>query len=366
LKTWFTSSPFDDDGTLLKALLIFMLLIIILIFLFGPPSYSVAGGRATLVQGIVLSPKIIPIVKLPPKPKVLYIAANPSFPPVIENTPMPTPIPAGGGVLHKIAFVSNRANGRHYQLYMMDANGKNLERLHTSTGFDRDPHFSYDGERLAFTSNRTGSYQIYILDLNTRAVSQITRGGCDKTNPFWSPNNQQILFTQHNQESAELGIMNADGTQARQLTNAFGHSHGYGFSPNGSWISFESTMNNRNEIFMYDILDKTSHPIIENDELTYQGDPVFSPAGHKLVFTSNSLEKGKRQLYIYDLDWKKYYRITHDDMDKDDPIFSPDGSKIAYVARWENAWNIFIMDADGKHVRNVTKSYYDHVVPSWR
>ncbi|MCK5242876.1 PD40 domain-containing protein [bacterium] len=366
MKIRFTSSPFDDDGTLLKALLLFVLLIIILVFLFGPPVYPVPTGRTANVPGIILSSKIVPIMKITTKPKVLYLAEKSSFPPVIANTPQPTPTPAGGGILHKIAFASNRADGRHYQLYMMDANGKKMERLHESNSFDRDPHFSYDGTRLAFTSNRTGRYQIYILDLATRAVKQITHGRNDKTNPFWSPNNQQILFTSHNQESAELGIMNAEGTGIRQLTNDFGHSHGYGFSPNGSWISFESTRNNRNEIFMYDILAKTSTPIIANDELTYQGDPVFSPAGRKLVFTSNNSDKNKRQLYIYDLDWKKYYRITHDDMDKDDPIFSPDGSKIAYVACWENAWNIFITDADGKHARNVTKSYYDNVVPSWR
>jgi len=318
LKIWFNSSPFDDDGTVLKILMLLALLIILLIFVFGPPSYPVAAvqSRTISTSQVIFMPQTAPVFKIPPKPRLLYLTDKPSFPPVIENTPMPTPTPAGGGILRKIAFASNLADGRHYQLYMMDANGKNLERLHESDGFDRDPHFSYDGTRIAFASNRTGTYQIYILDLATRAVKQITSGPEDKTNPFWSPNDQQILFTLHKNGSAELGIMNADGSQVRQLTNSFGDSHGYGFSPNGSWISFESTMNNRSEIFLYDILEKKIMTLIENDELTYQGDPVFSPIGNKLVFSSNSLDRHKRQLYIYDLDWQKYYRITDDDMDK--------------------------------------------------
>lgn len=368
MKIRFSTSPFDDDGTFLKALMLFALLIILLVFLFGPPTPSgrVAAAQQFTASQAIFMPAQAPLLKIVTKPKALYIAPKPSLPSVIEDRPIPTPTPAGGGILRKMAFASNRGDGRHYQLYMMDANGKNIEQLHESNAFDRDPHFSYDGTQLAFSSNRTGAYQIYVLDLATRAVRQITQGKVDKTNPFWSPNNTQILYTMHKDESSEIGMMNADGSKPRQLTRAFGHSHGYGFSPSGQWISFESTMNNRSEIFIYNILEKKSRTLIENDELTYQGDPVFSPIGNKLVFSSNSMEKKTRQLYIYDLDWQKYYRITDDHMDKDDPLFSPDGTKIAYVARWENAWNIFIMDSDGKHVRNVTKSYYDHVVPSWR
>ncbi|MCD4813709.1 DPP IV N-terminal domain-containing protein [bacterium] len=367
MKIKFGSSPFDDDGTFLRTLMLFALLIILLVFIFGPPTSSITKVNTTQTTAkAIFMPSQAPLLKMVTKPKALYITEQAGYPPVIENTPMPTPTPAGGGILRKIAFASNRGNGRHYQLYMMDANGRTVEQLHESKFFDRDPHFSYNGTELAFSSNRSGTYQIYILDLKTRAVKQITRGGADKTNPFWSPNDSQILFTLHKDESAELGMMNADGSKPRQLTRAFGHSHGYGFSPNGRWVSFESTMNNRSEIFIYDLLEKKSRALIKNDDLTYQGDPVFSPLGNKLVFSCNSLEKKTRQLYMYDLAWRKYYRITDDQMDKDDPLFSPDGSKIAYVARWENAWNIFIMDTDGKHVRNVTKSYYDNVVPSWR
>ncbi|MBN1594349.1 PD40 domain-containing protein [candidate division FCPU426 bacterium] len=369
MRAWFTSSFWDDDGLLLKAMMVFALLILLLILLFGPPQYSsrvVSAGGFMVQPGIFLSQNIAPMVKIPPKPHVLYLTEKPGFPPVMENTPVPTPTPAGGGILRKIAFASNRADGRYYQLYMMDADGNHLERLLESNSFDRDPHFSYDGTRIAFTSNRSGTYQIYVLDMATRAVRQITRGPEDKTNPFWSPNDQQILFTMHTHESAELGIMQADGSHLQRLTQNFGHSHGYGFSKNGGMISFESSMHNRSEIFIYDLMEKKAMPLLENDELTYQGDPVFSPAENKLVFSSNCLERLTRQLYVYDFTWHKYYRVTDDEMDKDDPIFSPDGSKIAYVARWENAWNIFIMDADGKHVRNLTKSYYDNMVPSWR
>ncbi len=366
LKIQLKSLFLEDEGVMLKALtlLSFIGLLLVCFFTYRPmPSSS----RQMVMSRPV--PSQIPLSMLKPaaEPRALYLSGEPVFPPTLAVTPIPMPTPAGGGVLRKIAFTSNRANGRHYQIYIMDANGKQVERLLESESFDRDPHFSYDGQSIAFASNRSGTYQIYVLDLATRAVRRLTSGTQDKTNPFWSPDGRQLLYTLHAKGSFELGIMNADGSQARQITNAsFGDSHGYGFAPDGRRISFESTMNNRNEVFIMNLENMKSRVLIETDELSYRGDPVFSPTGNKIVFCSNTLDRRTRQLYIYDLDWKKYYRITDDALDKDDPIFSPDGTMIAYVARWQNAWNIFMADADGKYARNLTRSHYDNLVPSWR
>ncbi|MEW6517750.1 MAG: DPP IV N-terminal domain-containing protein [candidate division FCPU426 bacterium] len=369
MKSWFVSSFIDDEGTFLKSVTLLALIILILIFVFGyhPTPVTIAASVEALAAGEpVLAAAVAPLPRILSQPKTLYLAERPTFPPLVQTTPVPTPTPAGGGILRKIAFASNRSDGRHYQLYLMDADGNHCERLMESNAFDRDPHLSYDGHCLAFSSNRTSTYQIYVMDLATRAIRQVTHGVGDKTNPFWSPDGRSLLYTTHRDGSAETGIISADGSQMRQLTHWFGHTHGYGFSPDGAYVSLESSRNNRSEIFMMKLQDQKPIPLIETDELTYMGDPVFSPVGNKMVFSSNSLDRMTRQLYIYDLNWQKYYRITDDEMDKDDPIFSPDGTLIAYVARWENAWNIFIMDADGQHVRNLTRSYYDNLVPSWR
>ena len=70
--------------------------------------------------------------------------------------------------------------------------------------------------------------------------------------------------------------------------------------------------------------------ILETDELTYRGDPVFSPLGDRMIFSSDAREHQTRQLYIYNLNLQQYYQLTDDQMDKDDPIFSPDGKSLAY------------------------------------
>ena len=233
--------------------------------------------------------------------------------------------------------------------------------------FDRDPHLSHDGSRIAFCSTRNSSaYQIYIQNLETRAIRQITDAKEDITNPIWSNNDRQILFTIHREGSSEIGIMDADGNNRKLLTNTSGHNHGYSFSSSDKYVAYETSINDRSEIFMLELETKKSSLLIKSDELSFRGDPVYSPVSNQMVFTSNVLDSKIRQLYIYEIDRDHYYRITKNSLDKDDPAFSPDGTQVAFIASWENAWNIFIMDIDGSNLKNLTKSYYDNLVPTWR
>ena len=48
----------------------------------------------------------------------------------------------------------SRAKGYDFQLFMIDADGKNLERITNESMFNAFPMFSPDGKKLVFSSNR--------------------------------------------------------------------------------------------------------------------------------------------------------------------------------------------------------------------
>lgn len=73
-----------------------------------------------------------------------------------------------------------------------------------------------------------------------------------------------------------------------------------------------------------------------------------------------------RALYIYDIVHDAHERVIRDNVDRGEPIFSPDGSLIAYTARWGETWNIWVMNADGTNIRNLTSNLFDNVNPTWR
>jgi TolB protein len=339
----------------------------------APSSLPTAAGGSAGASLATLTPSPTPQASGSGAPSGRALTPTPGAPvpsPGIRgpepNTPIPTPTPPGGG-FRSIAFSSNRADGRYHQLYLMDADGNDLQRLTHTQAFDRDPHFAYDRQRIAFSSNREdGCYQIYLLDLSTRAVKKLTSGPEDKTNPVWSPDNRRLIVTMQKNDRTQLVIMNDDGTGMQQITDTYGENHAYSFSSDNTLIAYESGLNRRSEIFTYDLTGRNISLLIRSDDLTQCGNPVFNPAGRTLLFTSDLAQRRLGQIFVLTLTTGEYLRITHDNVAHDDPVYSPDGTLIAYVALWEGAWNVFRMKADGTEVVNLTKSYYDNYSPTWR
>ena len=104
------------------------------------------------------------------------------------------------------------------------------------------PAWSPDGNKLAFTSNRTGSLQIWVMDANGGNPKQLTKEA-ENIVPTWSPGGKQIAFGSTRSGHSEVWVMNSDGSDQKQLTKTdekVGNS-GAAWSPDGKHIAFYST-----------------------------------------------------------------------------------------------------------------------------
>ncbi|HEV7554290.1 MAG TPA: LpqB family beta-propeller domain-containing protein [Kofleriaceae bacterium] len=92
--------------------------------------------------------------------------------------------------------------------------------------------------------------------------------------------------------------------------------------------------------------------------------PWPSPDGKRMVYIV--VVAGIEQLFVANLDMTKPVQITHDDYDHEDPAWSPDGNKIAFVAETKDGGEaIAIMDPDGTHVEVVTPKTQKVIHPNW-
>jgi len=227
-----------------------------------------------------------------------------------------------------------RADGKYvwpiydgFDIFIADLEGNIIKQLTNTNGYDAEPTVSPKGDKIVFTSMRSGDLELYTCDLNGENVIQITDELGYDGGAFFSNDGQKIIFrasrpkTKKEKEeytdllkeglvqptNMELFICNADGTDLRQLTNLGGANWAPFFHPSDQKVIFSS--NHKSErgfpfnLYLINI-DGTGLEQITFDN-TFDAFPVFSNDGKKLVFSSNRNNGDTRDTNIFIVDWKE-------------------------------------------------------------
>jgi WD40 repeat protein len=103
---------------------------------------------------------------------------------------------------------------------------------------------SPDGQRIAFTTDTTGSQQLYIANLDGSGLRQLTRGFADVAQPVWSPEGDRIAFIGLEADGVVRNIHVVDvGTgRWRRVTNESKDTWSPEWSPDGRSILFNVTV----------------------------------------------------------------------------------------------------------------------------
>jgi Tol biopolymer transport system component len=102
--------------------------------------------------------------------------------PAQEDTPEFTPDGS------RIVYASNATGS--YQVWVMNADGSDQQRLTTGPKFNFQPAVSPDGKSIAFASTRDDNYEIYLMDLSGSNQRNLTNSPLKETLPVWFPNGQ--------------------------------------------------------------------------------------------------------------------------------------------------------------------------------
>jgi Tol biopolymer transport system component len=212
-----------------------------------------------------------------------------------------------------------------YDIYKANADGSNLRPLTTTRGYDAEATIAPDGT-IAFTSTRDGDMEIYRMNADGSGVKRLTNRPGPDGGPFFSWDGQLIAFRGRPLQPGpemddyrallkeglwrptqlELYVMDRNGNNLRQLTKLGGANFAPSWFPGNTRLLFASNIADPKgrDFDVYAInLDGTGlERITYND--TFDGFPMFSPDGKKVVFASDRNGKpGETNVFI--ADWVK-------------------------------------------------------------
>lgn len=239
--------------------------------------------------------------------------------------------PAWSANANKIAYTSfahhKKAKVRNADLFTYDLKTGQRFLVSYRKGINSGAAFSPDDKYLYLTISQGGHPDIYRMTLDGKTLLRITDGpaGAMNVEPAISPDGSKIAFSSDRSGRPMVYVMNLDGTGLRRLTFAGRYNATPTWSPDGKKIAFAGYDSNHFDIFIMNTdgtgLKRLTDATMTSGRPANNEDPTFSPDGRHVMFVSN--RTGNNQVYIVSPDGTNERRITYDKHDYFKPKWSP-------------------------------------------
>jgi TolB protein len=172
---------------------------------------------------------------------------------------------------------------------------------------------------------------------------------------------ERITGTIEQRSTKEIYIGDYDGENQRRVTTGFSLNINSSWSPDARSIAYTSFVRGAPNIFVSHIYQGT------RDELTRDSGnntlPVWSPDGTRIAFSSTRDHSGNTEIYVMNADGSNLRRLTNNPAIDTTPTWSPNGTQIAFVSDRRGPPQIWVMSADGLGQQPLTSEYSDR--PTW-
>lgn len=319
-------------------------------------------------------------------------------------------------ILYGVTYVSIEQNKTNRELFTINVDGTDKKQITQSPKSEGNAVWIKGGQKIAFLSSESGSPQIWEMNADGTSKKQISdeEGGVQGFN--FSPDETKVLIIKNipfhesiEAKQADLPqstgrvindlmykhwdswieeiphtyIADFDGNKLSNLVDLldgapyqlpilpFGGLDQLAWSPDGKTIAYsckkmtgkEFATSTNSDIYLYDIASKTAKNITEG-MMGYDTNPLFSPDGSKLAWTSmerDGYEADKNRLFVMDMtSGEKTYISEKFDYNTDFLTWADEANKMYIVSCVEAKTHLFSVDLETKDIKAITKGDYDY------
>ena len=248
------------------------------------------------------------------------------------------------------------------EIFRVAATGGPIERVVGTARRAAFPFLSADGRGLIYAANPDSvDLSLWWRDLKTGRDTRLTTGVGEYTHPSLSRDGRRLVGTviDSRQSLERIPIAFDRPVAFEPLTDGYSGDIDPVWSPDGSRLVFSSSRTGNRTLWSAGSRMEQPTPLTTGVAIDER--PAFSPDGQQIAFVSD--RSGRRGVWIVSADGGSPRLVAHADV-VDTLSWSPDGRRLVYATPIGDAPGLMIMDvADGTTTRLPTPAAA--AAPAW-